>query len=156
MPGKNQAPVNDLASLKSLGLAFDQGGGDYFLSDDEKQDILDADPPIRFNITAIDFEPTAKYGARYVLSVVPTDKPDAPERGWSFAESPNPDTHPRPRTIAAYQKRAATLELLTAVMMSESNEGKPIGPINFVERGRWRTIVDASAEAPEAPDELGI
>jgi hypothetical protein len=148
-PAQAEVTPSASMSLASLGVSFDTAS-DYFLSKDEKEDILAATvlnedgtvaEGIRFGVTQIDFETDAKFGDRYVLTVVPFDDPGAYSRGWQFeANETNKQTGKLQRGVIA---RNATLSAL-AEAMSRSGT-KLAGPICFVERGQFRTIVDPLA-----------
>ncbi len=132
-------------TLRDLGLSFDSGT--YFLSEDEKDAIIEAGVP--FMITGIDFDTQNKFGDRYVLALVPAAKPDAPVRGWSFScVVPDGASDAARRGI---EERAAKLGALMA-MQAESG-GRYIGPITITQKKRFRTIHDASVEQA---DDLGF
>lgn len=157
-PTPAQATVTSDAtlSLSALGISFDTAS-DYWLTKDEKEDILaatvlNADGTVaegpQFGITSIDFENDAKYGDRYVLTIVPWGDPTATPRGWQFeANETNKQTGKHQRGVAA---RNATFEALTKIA-SQQNV-KLIGPICFVERGQFRTIADPTATAAPRDD----
>ena len=138
---------SSVLSLKELGLSFDTGA--YFLSEDEKTDIIEAAVP--FLITAIDYDDVNKFGARYVLSLVPAATPTAPVRGWSFSCAVPQDATDRARR--GIEERAAKLEKLMTLQTEAG--GRPIGPVVIVQKGRFRTIHDSSGESAST-DELGF
>jgi hypothetical protein len=99
--------------------------GNYYLSEDEKVAHIEAGT--RFFITAVDYDAENQFGPRYVVGIQPADVDNAGIRGWAFA--------------AGNQNRDNALVGLAEVLTSS---GKRVGPVKFVQKGNFRTIVSAA------------
>ncbi len=142
-----ETPVSDSSALtlRDLGLSFDSGT--FFLGENEKDAIIEAAVP--FMITGIDYDTENKFGARYILSLIPAAKLDAPVRGWSFSCAiPDGASDAARRGI---EERAA--KLATLKEMQDAAGGRYIGPITITQKKRFRTIHDASVNTA---DDLGF
>jgi hypothetical protein len=101
--------------------------GNYYLSEDEKVAHIEAGT--RFYVTAVDYDADNQFGPRYVVGIQPADVDNAGIRGWAFA--------------AGNQNRDNALTRLAEVITANN---KKVGPVKFVQKGNFRTIVNAASD----------
>ena len=99
--------------------------GNYYLSEDEK--VAHIENATRFYIESVDYDDENQFGPRYVVGISPADVDNASVRGWAFA--------------AGNLNRDKSLNGLMTLL--EESGGRRIGPIQFVQKKNFRTIVTA-------------
>ena len=124
MPADKSTPVATAAAYTDEPIAvpddlFADTGTFFFTKEERDAHVANATP---FWIVGINYESEGTYGAKYVVSVVPTEGGQV--KAWSFSAT----------------TESRNVEFNKLIDLMSSNGGRRVGPIKFVKNGRFITM----------------